>query len=125
MAIIVEHMDTCNKYILLGTGYGVYKDTRESFLGGNLFPHVDKGDIPVVAVSDGNGMIKWLSSDSVRVLEIDGIKIESFVGIHTDGQDSHSQSEEMNETCPACSTNVSENARICYSCGLTLIDDES
>ncbi len=39
MATIVQHLDTYDKYILLGAGFGAYKATRPSFFGGNLFPN--------------------------------------------------------------------------------------
>jgi len=50
MAIIVKHKQTLKKYIFLGVGYGTYKATRPSFIGGNLFPNEEDGEKRVVAV---------------------------------------------------------------------------
>jgi len=78
MAIIVEHKETKNKFVLLGTGYGAYKATRPSFFGGNLLPHEDEDTIQTVAVCDKEGTIHWLSDEEVRVIEIDGTRMNDI-----------------------------------------------
>jgi len=78
MAIIVEHKETKNKFVLLGTGYGAYKATRPSFFGGNLLPHDDEDTIQTVAVCDKEGTIQWLSDEEVRVIEIDGTRMSDI-----------------------------------------------
>ena len=40
MATIMEHRESGNRYILLGTGYGAYKSSRPSRVFGNLIPHI-------------------------------------------------------------------------------------
>lgn len=79
MAIVVSYKKDGKKYILIGTGFGAYKATRPSFFGGNLFPHEDEGNIRVVAVADREGDIHWVDSDDLRVIEVDGNKIEDLL----------------------------------------------
>ncbi|WP_427340753.1 hypothetical protein [Caloranaerobacter sp. DY30410] len=49
------------------------------FLGDNLFPHEDEGNIRVVAVVDREGDIHWIDSDDLRLIEVDGNKIEDLL----------------------------------------------
>ncbi len=72
MAIIVQHKQSHNNYILLGTGFGIYKSSRPSFLFKNLFPVEEQKDFDLVAVSDRNGNIKWFYSEELVVVEVDG-----------------------------------------------------
>jgi len=46
MATIVVHKLTGQHYVLVGTGYSFFKDSRPSFLGGVLFPHRKKSAHP-------------------------------------------------------------------------------
>ena len=78
MSVIVRVRNTQKNYILLGTGYGAYKAVTPSFLGGNLFPNEEEGTIPMAAVCDNNGDIIWVKSDSLQVIEIDGVKISEI-----------------------------------------------
>ncbi|MDA8227987.1 MAG: hypothetical protein M0T74_09895 [Desulfitobacterium hafniense] len=50
MAIIVRHKENGKVFALIGTGYGAYKATRPSLLGGSLFPHEEEGENPVAVV---------------------------------------------------------------------------
>lgn len=79
MATIVRHKNTGRKYALLGAGFGAYKATRPSFFGGNLFPNEDEGTIEAAAVSDSNGIIYWIPTNELQVLEIDGKSISDIV----------------------------------------------
>jgi hypothetical protein len=47
-------------------------------LGGNLFPNEEEGTLPMAAVCDTSGNIVWLNSDSLQVIEIDGVKISDI-----------------------------------------------
>lgn len=78
MAVIVRVKNTEKNYILLGTGYGAYKAVTPSFLGGNLFPNEEEGTLPMAAVCDNKGDIVWLNSDSLQVIEIDGVRISDI-----------------------------------------------
>lgn len=73
MAIIVQHFETNKKFILLGTSYSHYKDSRPSFLGGNLFPHEEEGEYQLAAVCDEKGEIEWFSTSELTVIEVDGM----------------------------------------------------
>lgn len=82
MATIVRIKEGNKKYVLLGTGFGAYKSTRPSFFGGNLFPSEEEGTIGVVAVADEIGNILWVEADEIKVIEIDGVKIEDVMSSH-------------------------------------------
>lgn len=58
MAITARHRKSNKVYVLIGTGYGAYKATTPSFLGDNLFPHDEEGEIPVATVTDEKGEIQ-------------------------------------------------------------------
>ena len=44
MPAIVVHKVTGKHYVLVGTGYSFFKDSRPSFMGGVLFPHQEEGE---------------------------------------------------------------------------------
>lgn len=71
MATIVEHQKSGNRYILVGTGFGIYKSTR-SGSGLSLTAVEEENHFHLVAVCDRKGEIKWFYSDDLIVLEIDG-----------------------------------------------------
>jgi len=111
--IIVRHNPSGRKYIMVG---------------GDWFPNVEHGKIPLAAVCDARGAIQWLHTEELTVLEIDGRPIESFRSLleplaaqpREDAEDAVSI-----EACPACGTQVRSDDRECPSCGLTLILEES
>ena len=72
MATIVKSKADGEKYVLLGTGFGAYKATRPGVFFGNLLPAEHEGQITMVAVSDGQGTIRWTPSDELEVIEVDG-----------------------------------------------------
>lgn len=72
MAVVVEHIDTKDRYILLGTGFGAYKATRPSLFFGNLAPAEESGQTTMVAVCNSRGEIGWIHSSELRVIQIDG-----------------------------------------------------
>jgi hypothetical protein len=79
MAIIVLHKDSGKHYVLIGTGYSFFKDSRPSFLGGSLFPHEEEGELKCAAISDENGTISWAQTDELEVIEIDGVRIREIL----------------------------------------------
>jgi hypothetical protein len=125
MAIIVKHKETNRIYALIGTGYGAFKAVSPSFFGGDLFPREDKGEIPVAAVTDGNGKIQWFFTDDLRVIEIDGVKIEDVLEAYQgDSADDYTDAEIC--LCPACGKAISESDPECPSCGLVFpTEDEA
>lgn len=75
---IVRHEKTERDYILLGTSYGMHrpKDQIHFKIFENL-PYVPS-EYYYVTVTDNKGNIKWLLSEDVRVISIDGVKIEDI-----------------------------------------------
>jgi hypothetical protein len=124
MAIVVLHTKDKKKYVLVGTGYGAYKASRPSVLGGSLFPHEDMGEIPVAAVSDSKGKIHWFLTEDLQVLEVDGqILAEIIKEEDKETKESNDGSLET-EYCPACNSMVSIHDKQCPSCELTLQYEE-
>lgn len=74
MAITVKHRHTGKYYIFLGASYSYFKDSRPSFLGGNLLPHEEEGTFMMASVTDKNGTIHFFPSKELKIIEIDGIK---------------------------------------------------
>ena len=72
MAVIVKHIESGEKYILLGTGFGAYKATRPSLFFGNWSPTEETGQVTMVAVSNVQGQIGWVHSDELEVVAVDG-----------------------------------------------------
>ena len=72
MATIVKHIESGQRYILLGTGFGAYKATRPSVFFGSLLPKDEAGQITMVAVCNAQGQLGWIHSDELEVVEVDG-----------------------------------------------------
>lgn len=121
MATIVKHKSTGHKYILIGTGYGMYQSDGASSL---FFSSLQQGTFPMAAVTDGRGDILWIQTDELRVLEVDGMKVSELTSLLKEVRSAKGQIKEKPEICPACGAPVLSTDRICPSCGLTLIDDE-
>lgn len=130
MATIVLHKPTGECFVLIGTGFGAYSSSSPSFFGGNLFPNKEYGEVECAAVSDAAGTIRWLPTEELQVLEVDGKSPEEWLqalrnkpyrlnseGSADEPDEAESQEE---ETCPACGHRVRANARQCPSCELTL-----
>lgn len=78
MATIVEHLKSGNRYILMGTGFGIYKSSR-SGSGLNLTAVEEENHFHLVAVCDRQGEIRWFYSDDLVVLEVDGVRPEDLL----------------------------------------------
>jgi len=72
MAVVVEHKETREHYILLGAGLGAYKATRPSVFFGSLLPTEESGKITMLAVCNAQGQIGWIHSEEIEVVDIDG-----------------------------------------------------
>ncbi len=72
MAVIVRHKKTNAEYILLGAGFGAFKALRPSFSLATLAPHEESGELPVALVCDEEGAAKWVRSENLEVLNVDG-----------------------------------------------------
>ena len=72
MAVIVKHIESGEKYTLLGTGFGAFKATRPSLFFGKLAPAEECGQVTMVAVCNTQGQIGWVHSDELQVIQVDG-----------------------------------------------------
>lgn len=123
MATIVLHKVTGKYYVLVGTGYSFYKDSRASFLGGVLFPHQEEGESMRAAISDEYGVIHWIQTNELEVLEIDGIRIGDLLKPYLKSCALTNRKTDLSgEGCPACGAGVSEYEKECPSCGIQLIE---
>lgn len=121
MAVVVQHKKTLKKFILLGVGYGTYKATRPSFIGGNLFPNEEAGETHVVAVCDKDGNIIWFSPNKLKVIEVDGVKLKNLSDVFDEEKQ---KNMDLLEACPACGQKVSIYEKNCPNCNLTLVDSQ-
>ncbi|MEZ4887674.1 MAG: hypothetical protein R3E32_23270 [Chitinophagales bacterium] len=72
MAIFIKNIDTSEKYILLGSGYGMFQSKKPNWFLGNLLADTENGDAKVVCACDKHGKIVWLHADKIQVVEVDG-----------------------------------------------------
>ena len=66
MAIIVEHLKSKEKFILLGSGYGSYSSSTGTIGGYN------EGTKTRLCVSKGDGSVWWVNDEDVQVISVDG-----------------------------------------------------
>jgi len=79
MAIILKHKSTGERYVLLGSGYGLFKSEVPSVIFGNLAPNKSKGSQTMVCVSNSQGEVGWLDSTEVVVDSVDGQSVDSIL----------------------------------------------
>ncbi len=73
MLVFVEHKETHEPFLLLGTGLGVYR----SEMKGSIFEEtVHEGIHKMLAVCDKSGTIYWFPSDELTVVTVDGKKVK-------------------------------------------------
>ncbi|WBW95686.1 hypothetical protein [Oceanirhabdus sp. W0125-5] len=72
MLTIVKQIATDKNFILIGTGYGAFKTSNPSTFRVNRLPKADEGVIPMVAVCDDNGVIKWMKTKEIKIVNING-----------------------------------------------------
>ena len=117
MAIIVENINTFERYILVGAGLGMFKATRPSFFGGNLIPHEEESVEQIVAVCNNEGDIYFIDKKLLKVVEVDSIKL-------VDMQESFKSDNKIEEIkifrCPGCDERVSDKDVECRYCKLRL-----
>ncbi|WDV45742.1 hypothetical protein PV797_19955 [Clostridiaceae bacterium M8S5] len=118
MAIIVENKANKERYFLLGAGLGMYKATRPSYFGGNIFPHEEEGTVKTVAVCDVDGDIFFIDSNEIRVVEIDDVNIETFRDKPHFKSKKRKLENPLAEKCPGCDTVLKSEEEFCHSCGL-------
>ncbi len=80
MAVVVRHRQSGDEFILLGAGFGAYKAMRPSFFLGNIAPREEGGELPVALVCDSGGEVRWVRSENLEVLSVDGMKPSEILG---------------------------------------------
>ena len=93
MAVIVRHEDKENeKYVLLGTGFGMFKTTRRFTLGDIFTKDVkdgvrdvvqgskDEGECSLAALCGTDGKILWADTSKLTVLSVDGQSPQGILG---------------------------------------------
>ncbi|TNE82070.1 MAG: hypothetical protein EP332_01975 [Bacteroidetes bacterium] len=112
MATIVEIIQTKERAVLIGSGFGAWAAERPSLWWGNLDPHKENGFLETVAISDRSGNIQWIKSQDVRVIEIDGIPISQM-------DISNEISIPVFKTqCSRCKKALTTGNTTCSNCGL-------
>lgn len=78
MSVIVKHRDTKKKYVMIGTGYGIMREDKPKYFGHHLLHQDDEKLMKMAAVSDKEGNIFWYDTDLLKVIEIDGDKLNEI-----------------------------------------------
>ena len=71
MATIVQHVETREQYVLLGTGFGMFQSKKPNWLLGNLAADTEGDECALVCVCNAAGLIGWLDSSEVNVVSVD------------------------------------------------------
>ncbi len=87
MATIVQNINDGKNYVLLGSGYGAFRATAPSAFFGNLAPQTNKGELPLVLVTNASGETAWMYSNAIRVISVDGQSPASALASVADAQD--------------------------------------
>ena len=69
---IVKEITTDKNFTLIGTGFAAYKTSKPSTFIASRVPKADQGEIPMVAVCDESGEIRWMKTAEIKIVEIDG-----------------------------------------------------
>jgi hypothetical protein len=78
MTTIVRDVETGKVYILIGTSYTHCNDSGPSFLSGDLFTR-DERDFCLAALSDERGVMRWLPTEQLKVIEVNGVKVDEVL----------------------------------------------
>ncbi|MFK7972287.1 MAG: hypothetical protein AB8F95_18095 [Bacteroidia bacterium] len=78
MAIIVKHRKTGAKALLIGAGFGAHASARPDFIWGDWSPRKESGTVRTVAICGKNGVVRWVNSSEIIVVEIDGMAVSDF-----------------------------------------------
>ena len=76
MPIIVEHKETGDFFVLIGSGFGAFQSAvRDVF---NMSVDRKHGTHAMVCVCDRNGNIGWLRSEKIKVINVHGTDISEL-----------------------------------------------
>ena len=78
MAITVKHIESGEKYVLLGSGFGAYQSKKPNWFFGDLIADTAEGQYAMICVCNAEGQIGWLESSKVRVESVDGQTVQSL-----------------------------------------------
>ena len=74
MLVFVEHIETHEAFLLLGTGLGIYR-SEDSY--GKVFKNpVKEGVHKMLAVCDKSGKIYWYPYKELTVVTVDGKEVK-------------------------------------------------
>ncbi len=110
MAIIVQHIFSQERAILLGTGYGTFTGIMPSLWWGKVSPRVESGSLGVVSICDREGNIKWVRSIDVKVIEVDGKPVNEYA------ISKNTFSNELKSNCSACNMPLKLGISKCSHC---------
>lgn len=120
MAIIVEDKKSKKQYFLLGASLGIYKTSRPNMLGGNIFPYEEEGAVQSVGVCDQSGQIFFMDSNLLKVVKIDGRRLEEIGMELSEGENEWNQETMSYNFCPGCGEGIKPSDIECTSCKLRL-----
>ena len=72
MATVVKMRNGDEHFVLLGTGLGALAAERVDWLYGDIEAEHGSTVISVVAVADAAGDVRWVPSDQLTVVSVDG-----------------------------------------------------
>lgn len=79
MATIVKCLKEGREYVLLGSGFGAYQSKKPNWFFGDLLADTTEGQYALVCVCDSDGQVGWLESANVRVVSVDGQRIDELI----------------------------------------------
>lgn len=74
---IVQLKSTEKQYILLGTGYGMFKAQGQP--GWGKMVNTSKGEKYLVALSNELGEVLWTESNNITVISVDGHRVSELL----------------------------------------------
>ena len=72
MATIVQHRQSGERWVLIGTGFGMFETARPHWVWGDASPVKEGGQVAMVAVANSDGIVGWFPSEQLQVIEVDG-----------------------------------------------------
>jgi hypothetical protein len=73
-------MPSGERFVLLGSGFGIFQSESPGALLGHWSSHVSKGELALVCVSNAHGEIDWFPSADLLVESVDGSPPREVLG---------------------------------------------
>lgn len=77
MATIVRLKKTGERFLMLGSGFGVERDKR-GFFDAKPPDHVELKYHDMICCSDKSGQIGWINATELQVVEVDGKPVGEY-----------------------------------------------